>query len=149
MTNTFRIQMMTADNYNKYMMGDNGYFITAIEVEAESAEQAVATAKAEHPNMVINEKNVQTVEEMKAEIEARKIYWENFYKAEEERKANNRAKRLAKEQEKANALGLTVEEYKAKVKREKAIKEAEKAVAEAEQALARAKATLAKLQNEN
>ena len=138
---TYRIEMMTSDDYCRYMGGSNECRLYEIDVDAETAEDAVMIAKRNNPEMVINEKYVKTI----AEIEAQQVAWANARKADEERRAATRAKKAAKEQEKATALGLTVEEYREKIKYERRVKAAEKEVAELTKALEAAKKRLEKL----
>lgn len=140
--NLYRIEMMTKDHYNTYMGGGYNYYVEKIDIEAETAMDAVAIAKAAYPNHVINEGYVKTVAEIEMEKAQRLADSEAFHKAEEAKRQARKAKREANEKAKADALGLTVEEYKAKVKKERAIKAVEKEIAELEEALAKAKKKL-------
>jgi len=138
---TYTIEMMTTNNYINYMAGSNNYCTETINVEANTVEEAILFAKNNNPAMIINENYVKTVEEIKAE----KTNWEAFLKAEAEKKAINKAKKEAKEKEKADALGLTIEEYKIKVKHDKKVREITRTIEKLEKELAEAKAKLAKL----
>lgn len=107
MTN-YRIEMMTGDDYGNYMMGYNDYNLNVEYIEANTKEEAVEIAKRNYPTMVINENYVKSIEEMKAEAEAEKKAHERFLKAEAEKKA----RKEAREKEKAEAMGMTLAEYK-------------------------------------
>ena len=142
---TYKIEMMDAINFQEYMMGDKNYRVYTTDVEASTAEEAIAIAEKNYPDMVINKDFVKTAEELEAEAVRQETEWEKFLKAEVERKAKARAKREAKEIQKAKTLGLTVVEYKAKVIREKKIRETEAKIASLEKALEEAKNELAQL----
>lgn len=141
----YRVEMMTGDNYGKYMMGESGCPVEHMIVEAKSAEEAVEIVKRERPEMVINESFVKTLDELAEEAEIRKANWENFLKEEEERKAKRKAKREADERAKAKAAGMTIEEYKAEVNKVRKIKKLEKEIAELAKALDAKKELLKKL----
>lgn len=64
----YKIEMMDMDSFNNYMSGFWDYSIKEINIEAETAEEAVAIAKARYPEMVINEGRVKTLEELAAEM---------------------------------------------------------------------------------
>ena len=141
MKSFYRIEMMTEENYGEMMRGNYGYHVEKIDILAESKEEAIATAKKTFPEMVINEGYVRTLEE----IEAEKKLAEERWAEEKAKKEAQKAKRLANEIAKAEAEGLTVEEYRAKKNHERKVKAAEKEVAEAEKALAEAKKRLEEL----
>jgi hypothetical protein len=50
----YRIEMMTEASYHNYMCGGNNYRVDYYDVEAESAEQAVAIAKQDNPSYYVN-----------------------------------------------------------------------------------------------
>jgi hypothetical protein len=104
---TYKIEMMSMDSYNRYMGGYWDYRVEKINIEAETAEEAVAIAKAKYSEMVINEGWVKTLEELAA-IEAEKIA---EAKAEAEREAAKKARKAEREAAKAAEMGLTIEEY--------------------------------------
>jgi colicin import membrane protein len=141
MKNTYRVEMMTKEEYGKMMRGEMWYRIDHANIEAETREEAIETAHRLNPDKVINEGYVKTLDELEAE---KKLAEERRTKEEEKEEAK-KAKRLANEIAKAEAEGLTLEEYKAKKNHERKIKAAEKAVAEAKKALAEAEKRLAEL----
>lgn len=108
MKNTYRVEMMTKEEYSAYMMGNMFCTVKTVEIEAETVEEAIAKAKAGYSNMFINKGYVKTVEEIEAERKAREEA-----RAEAERKeAERKEKAKAREEAKAEAMGMTVEEYK-------------------------------------
>ena len=112
---TYRIEMMTTNNYNKFMTGSNNYWVDKIDIEANTAEEAIEIVKKNNPEMVINTNYVKTVTELE-EMEAERVAkWE----AEEEKKAKAKARKAEREKEKAEALGLTIEEYEEYERKEK------------------------------
>lgn len=104
---TYKIEMMSMDSFNNYMGGYWNYSVEKIDIEAETAEEAVAIAKAKYPEMVINKGWVKTLEELAA-IEAEKIA---KTKAEAEREAAKKARKAEREAAKAAEMRLTAEEY--------------------------------------
>ena len=144
---TYRIEMMTTNNYNKFMTGSNNYWVDKIDIEANTAEEAVEIAKKNNPEMVINTNYVKTVAELE-EMEAERVAkWEARLKAEEEKKAKAKARKLEREKAKAEELGLTIEEYKAKVKHDKKVRDTEKRIAALKVELAKEEEYLKKLLN--
>ncbi len=141
MKNTYRLEMMTKEEYDKMMRGEIWYHVDHTIIEAETIAEAIETAHRMNPDMVINEGFVKTLEE----IEAEKKLAEKRWAEEKAKKEADKAKRLANEIAKAEAEGLTLGEYKAKKNHERKIRTAEKAVAEAEKALAEAKKRLEEL----
>ena len=142
---TYRIEMMTTNNYHKFMTGGNNYWVDKVDVEANTAEEAIEIAKKNNPEMVINTNYVKTVvelEEIKAKEDAE---FEARLKAEEEKKAKAKARKVEREKEKAKALGLTIEEYKAKVKHDKKVRDTEKRIAALKVELAKEEKYLKKL----
>ena len=142
---TYRIEMMSANNYNKFMTGSNNYWVDKIDIEANTAEEAVEIAKKNNPEMVINTDYVKTVAELEEMEAKRKAEFEARLKAEEEKKAKAKARKLEREKEKAEALGLTIEEYKAKVKHDKKVRDTKKRIAALKVELAKEEEYLKKL----
>lgn len=101
---TYRVQMMTEEQYSVYMSGSYFYDIDLAFVDAETAEEAVQIAKALHPTMVINE-HPRTVDELVAEERAQMA----ARRAEEEKKAAAAARKVARDL----ANGITPEKRKA------------------------------------
>ena len=141
MKSTYRVEMMTKEEYSKMMRGEIWYHVDHANIEAETVAEAIETAHRLNPDMVINEGFVKTLEE----IEAEKKLAEERWAEEKAKKEATKAKRLANEIAKAEAEGLTLDEYKAKKNHERKIKTAEKAVAEAKKALAEAEKRLEEL----
>lgn len=104
---TYKIEMMDMGSFNNYMSGNWNYHVEKINIEAETAEEAVAIAKAQYPEMVINEGWVKTLEELAA-IEAEKAA---EAKANAEKEAAKKARKAEREAAKAAEMGLTIEEY--------------------------------------
>ena len=141
----YKIQMMTRENYQAYMGGGLNYYIENVIIAAEDKETALKIAKTNYLNYIINEDYIKTVEEIEEERRAHREKWDKIYKEEEERKALARAKKEEREKAKAKELGLTVEEYKVKIKKDKKIRELKKEIEQLEKELARKKEKLAKL----
>jgi hypothetical protein len=141
MKNMYRVEMMNEVDWGEYMRGGFNYNVYTTYILAETAEHALTIAIEANPGMVINTKSIKTTDEIEAEEKAKQAR----IAAEEEKAAAAKAKRLATEMAKAEAEGMTLEEYRAKKAYERKVKAAEKAVAEAEEALAKAKARLAEL----
>ena len=102
----FKVQGMTSEDYNRMMCGSREYSVRKIWVEAETKEEAYEIACRENPELVFNtyiESEEEIENEEKALAERR---------AEAERKEKEKAERKAKrEQERAEEMGLTIEEY--------------------------------------
>lgn len=137
---TYRIEMMSRSDYHNYMTGGYNYSVRKIDIEAGNAEEAIEIAKKNNPYMVINEDYVRTIaeleelEELKAKRqEELRAYWE----AQVEKQNKAKARKAEREKAKAEALGLTVEEYKAKVKHDKKVRDAEARIAELKAELAK------------
>ena len=143
---TYRIEMMTKGDYHDYMTGGNSFRVCKVDIEADTVEQAIAITKQENPEMMINVNYVRTVAELEETASKRKAEFEAFLKAEEERKAKAKAHREEREKAKAEALGLTVEQHKAKKSQEKKAANLREKIANLEKELARAKRALAKLE---
>lgn len=129
----YRIEMMTSSNYLNYRTGGN-YSVSKVDIEAGSAEEAVEIAKKNNPHMVINESYVRTVAELEAK---RNAEYKAQLKAKAEKADKAEARKAEREKAKAEALGLTVEEYKAKVKHDKKVRDAETRIAELKAELAK------------
>lgn len=106
---TYTLEALTINNYHEMMSGNPMLaFPLIITLEANSKEEAITIAKAQYKGYVINEKYVLSAEEI-AEREVQKIAREEQYRLEEEAKAIRRANN---ELAKAEAMGMTLEEYK-------------------------------------
>ena len=133
----YRIEMMSKNDYNDYMTGGYNYSVRKIDIEADTAEEALEIAKKNNPYMVFNESYVRTVAELE-ELEELKAKRNAEYKAQLKAKADKaKARKAEREKAKAEALGLTVEEYKAKVKHDKKVRDAEARIAELKAELAK------------
>lgn len=69
---TYRVEMMTKSDYHEYMRGGYNYQICKVDIEANTAEEAVKIAKRNNPNMIIHEDYVRTVAELE-EIKAKRM----------------------------------------------------------------------------
>ena len=146
----YRVQMMTADSYHAYMTGSWNYCINEEDIEAETAKDAVQIAKAQNPELIVNE-NPRTVRE----IEEEKARWAAKREEEKRKEEEKKARTAKREEERAAALGLTIEEYKelkkkeAKVKRyEKENRDAEKQIEELKKEIARREKMIEELKKE-
>ena len=89
----YRIEMMTKSDYHEYMMGGYSYWGCKIDIEANTADDAVEIAKSNNPEMIINTDYVWTVAELE-EMKAKKMAEREAYlKAEKERKAKAKARK--------------------------------------------------------
>lgn len=136
---TYRVQRMPRDNYHTMMMGGYAYNVENLKIEAETTEEAKKMA--EKDGYIVND-FVETVEEYEAEIEAQKIA---RAEAEAKREAANK-KRLATEIAKAEAVGMTLEEYRAEKSRKGQIKRLKNEIEDLEKTLKRKRAYLKKLE---
>ena len=142
---SYRIEMMDKRSYNEYMTGGYNYTVQHFEIEAETAEKALVIAKSNNPDLIANENHILTVEELEAARKANEAKWEARCKAEEEKKAKAKARKEEREKAKAEELGLTVEEYRAKVKHEKKVHMAEVEIERLKAELAKAERYLENL----
>jgi hypothetical protein len=131
------VEVMNKSDYADMMSGGHGYKVNRMEVEADNAQSAYELTVKANPGMEVN-KYVRSVDEIEAERKA----IENAYVARLAKEEQAKAKRKANEERKAEALGMTVAEYKAKVAHDRKVKRAEAKVAELEAELAKARAVL-------
>ena len=146
--NTYRIEMMTNADYDNYMTGGFNYWVHKVDIEANTKEEAVEIAKNNYCDMVINENYVKTVEEIEAEAKAEEEKRTAREKAEAEKKAKAKARKEERERTNAEAMGLTIEEYRIKVKNDKKIKAVEKRIAELKAEIAKEERKLKNLRKE-
>jgi hypothetical protein len=142
---TYRIEMMTTNHYHNFMMGGNNYWVDKVDIEANTAEEAIEIAKKNNPEMIINTNYVKTVAELEEMEAKRKAEWEAHLKAEEEKKEKAKARKIEREKAKAEELGLTIEEYRVKVKHDKKVRDTEKRIATLKMELAKEEEYLKKL----
>ncbi len=145
---TYRIEMMTRGDFHEMMTGGYNYWVRKDDIEANSAEEAVEIAKRNNPDLVINVDYVRTVAELEEKEAKRLAEREAYWKAEEEKKAKAKARKAEREKAKAEALGLTVEEYKAKVKHDKKVRDTEARIAALKAELAKEEKYLEELKKE-
>jgi succinate dehydrogenase/fumarate reductase flavoprotein subunit len=109
MTKTYVVEMMTNANYERYMRDDFSFGnVEKVEIVADTKEEAIAKAEAQYKGYIINKNYVKTVEEL-AEIKSQ----QELKVAEAKRKEEEIKLRKANaELEKANEMGLTLEQYK-------------------------------------
>lgn len=119
------LQGMTQEHYSNYRLGGYDYCIEEITVLANSKEEALQKAKAAKTGLVINENSILTLEEYKNKIENEKKEKEEFWHRVEEEKQRKKDKELLKQIEKAQKLGLSLEQYQKYESLEKSIKRAE------------------------
>ena len=131
MMKDYVVQMMDDENYHNYNMGSYFYYVRKEIIAAENPQEAIEIAKLMYSNYNINENYVKTVEEI-----------EIIEEEEKERKAKE--KRLQKEIEKAQAAGMTVEEYRKEQAKQRSIKRAENEIAKMKREIERLKKEIAK-----
>lgn len=131
------VEIMSKADYADMMTGGHNYKVNRMEIEADSEQSAYELAVKANPDMKVN-KYIQTVDAIEAWRKATEIAWQEQLA----KKAQAEAKRKANEERKAEALGMTVAEYRAKVNHDRKVKRAEAKVAELEAELAKARATL-------
>ena len=139
MIKIYQVQRMAFADYCNYMEGGYNYSVEKLNIEAETAEEAIEKATLE--GYVVNKNYVKTLEELEAERKAE----EEFWKAEEEKTERAKIRRKETEARKAAEAGMTVEEYRKEKNRKANIKRVEKEITALEAEIARKKAYLAKL----
>lgn len=138
----YRIEMMTNEGYYEYMTGS--LFVTVYKkiVPAETKEEAIAVAKTNYPDMVINKDYVLTLEEYEAEQKAEEAERAERRAKEDERNRKAKETKARNEAKKAEEMGKTLEEYKAYKKAENNMKRYAKEVARLGKELAYNKAMM-------
>ena len=117
MTEAYRIQYMTNDDYCAMCGGYPCYNVYDGIVEAETPEEAYTKAKVIFAGYVVNE-YVRTV----AEYEAEQKQFEKWKVEKERKEAEKKARKEAREKAKREAIKMTEEEYKAYTKHQQKIK---------------------------
>lgn len=141
MKQIYRVERATEANYHSMMSGSMNYSIEKLDIEAETPEEAVKLAQKD--GYVVNKEYVKTV----AELEAEAAKWQAYFEAERAKEEAAKARKIAREVEKAEAMGLTVEEYK-RYKKDKAIaKKLPAEIAECEAEIERLKKEIARKRN--
>ena len=141
MKQIYRVERATETSYHNMMCGSMNYSIEKLDIEAETPEEAAKMAEAE--GYVVNKEYVKTV----AELEAKEAAWRAHLEAERAKEEAAKARKIAREAEKAEAMGLTVEEYK-RYKKDKAIaKKLPAEIAECEAEIERLKKEIARKRN--
>lgn len=132
----YRIEMMTNEDYYEYMTGS--LFVTVHKriVPAETKGEAIAVAKTNYPDMVINKEYVLTLEEYEAEKKAEEAERAERKAKEDERNRKAKETKARNEAKRAEEMGKTLEEYKAYKKAENNMKRYAKEVARLEKELA-------------
>ena len=131
MKQIYNVQRMTYSDYCNYMGGGHDFSVENLHIEAESPEEAVKMAEAE--GYMVNKNYVKTVAELEAEEVARKAYID----AEIAKEKAAKARKAAREAEKAEAMGMTVEEYKTYKKKVALLKKLPKEITEVENEIKR------------
>lgn len=140
MKQLYRVERATLEAYHDMMCGSMNYSIEKLDLEAETSEEATKMAEAE--GYVVNKNYVKTV----VELEAKAAAWEAHLAAERAKEKAAKARKVAREVEKAEALGLTLDEYK-QYKKDKAIaKKLPAEIAECEAEIERLKKEIARKQ---
>ncbi len=133
MKQIYNVQRMTYSDYCNYMEGGHDFSVENLHIEAESPEEAVKMAEAE--GYMVNKNYVKTVAELEAEEAARKAYID----AEIAKEKAAKARKAAREAEKAEAMGMTMEAYKAYKKKLAIAKKLPKEIASLEDDIERIK----------
>ena len=136
MKQLYRVERATEENYHNMMCGSMNYSIEKLDIEAETPEEAAKMAEAE--GYVINKKYVKTV----AELEAEEAAWKAHLEAEKAKEEAAKARKAAREAEKAEAMGLTLDEYKAYKKKQSIIRKLPKEIDECKAEIERLKAEI-------
>lgn len=148
MQKEFQVTLLLPEDYAIYKMGKKGdhYKHYDRKMMAETAEEVAERVKLLYPNYMVGE--IVSTEDIKKEWEEKRESFKRFMEQEEERKAKARARKEEREKEKAKELGLTLEEYRAKVKLEKKIKKQTEEVERLREELAKAEQYLKTLKGE-
>ena len=120
MKQIYRVERATENDYHNMMCGSMNYSIEKLDIEAETPEEAAKMAEAE--GYVVNKEYVKTVAELEAKEAAFEARMAEERAKAEAKAARAKARKAEHEAAKAAELGVTVDEYKAMVKREKRIK---------------------------
>lgn len=138
--NTYTLERMTTNDYYAYMSGSLfGYTVERIEIEAKDIANAITLASAD--GYVVNRHSVTTVEQYRAELKAKTDEQAEYAKKEAEKKAH----KAELEMKKAEAMGLTVEEYRKEKSRQASIRRITKEIEELEEQLKEKRAYLERL----
>lgn len=138
--NTYTLERMTTNDYYAYMSGSLfGYTVERIEIEAKDIANAITLASA--GGYVVNRHSVTTVEQYRAELKAKTDEQAEYAKKEAEKKAH----KAELEMKKAEAMGLTVEEYRKEKSRQASIRRITKEIEELEEQLKEKRAYLERL----
>ena len=133
MKTTYFVQLMTNEDYDAYLRGSYFYCVKEVTIDADNMEDAIAQAKAMYPTMVVND-HADTLEYR----ELQKAKAEDKRKKEEAK----RERKIANEKAKAEAMGMTEEEYKKEVNKKRNLRRAEREVERLEAELLEAKKKL-------
>lgn len=120
MKQIYRVERATENDYHNMMCGSMNYSIEKLDIEAETPEEAAKMAETE--GYVVNKEYVKTVAELEAKEAAFEAQMAEERAKAEAKAARAKARKAEREAAKAAELGVTVDEYKAMVKREKYIK---------------------------
>ena len=131
MKQIYRVERATEANYHSMMSGSMNYSIEKLDIEAETPEEAVKLAQKN--GYVVNKEYVKTL----AEIEAEAAKWQAYFEAERAKEEAAKARKAAREAEKAEAMGMTVEEYKTYKKKVALLKKLPKEITEVENEIKR------------
>lgn len=131
MKQLYRVERATENDYHDMMCGSLNYSIDKVDVEAESPEEAIKLAEKE--GYVVNKSYVKTVAELEAKEAA---FWARMDEERAKEEAT-KARKAAREAEKAEAMGMTVEEYKTYKKKVALLKKLPKEITEVENEIKR------------
>lgn len=124
--NTYRVKVMSGDDYFAMLGGSVNFSVISKLVRAENAEEAIK--KEEEKGLVVLKDSVKTIEEVEAEAKKEKEFWEEYERKEAEKREKRKAKKEEKERKEAEAKGFTLEKYKDFLKEERKLKRAEKEI---------------------
>jgi hypothetical protein len=138
-------------NYNKWLVGKDGGYPDSFETITEASTEAealniVKTTYTAEDGYEVETHNIHDIGEYANSRE----WWDAQFKvmreAEEKKKAEAKARKEAREEAEAEAMGITVEEYRTKKKTEAKARKVRREIEELKKELARKEAYLAKLE---
>ena len=137
----YRVQRMTNSNYSDYLSGRPAWGVEEAIIEAESPEEAARAFEKE--GYTVNG-YVGDVEKEEKEREE----WRKEREKEEKREEERKERKAQREREKAEELGITIEELRKRQRRRGNITRVKREIAKLEEELARKKGYLARLERE-
>lgn len=138
-------------NYNKWLVGKDGGYpdsferITKANTEAEALD-IVRTAYTVEDGYEVQTYNILEIGEYADRKAKRDAEYKMRREAEDKKKAEAKARKTTREEAEAEAMGITVEEYRTKKKNEAKARKVRREIEELKQEIARKEAYLARLE---